>query len=112
MRERLGFLRPSHTVPVTRWRSASRWRTRPTTFALLIVGLWLFGTGEALLVSSTLGNAPWTVLAQGLSTRLPVSIGVATFLVSVIVLLLWIPLRERPGWAPSATRSSSRSPCR
>lgn len=97
MRERLGFLRPSHTVPVTRWRSASRWRARPATFALLIVGLWLFGTGEALLVSSTLGNAPWTVLAQGLSTRLPMSIGVATFLVSVIVLLLWIPLRERPG---------------
>lgn len=97
MRERLGFLRPSHTVPVTRWRSASRWRTRPGTFALLILGLWAFGTGEALLVSSTLGNAPWTVLAQGLSSRLPISIGVATFLISVVVLLLWIPLRERPG---------------
>lgn len=97
MRDRLGFLRPSHTVPVTRWRSESRWRTRPTAFVLLIIGLWLFGTGEALLVSSTLGNAPWTVLAQGLSTRLPVSIGVATFLVSAVVLLLWIPLRERPG---------------
>lgn len=97
MRERLGFLRPSHTVPVTRWRSASRWRTRPGTFALLILGLWAFGTGEALLVSSTLGNAPWTVLAQGLSSRLPISIGLATFLISVVVLLLWIPLRERPG---------------
>jgi uncharacterized membrane protein YczE len=97
VRERLGFLRPSHTVPITRWRSASRWRTRPGTFALLIVGLWLFGTGEALLVSSTLGNAPWTVLAQGLSSRLPMSIGVATFLISAVVLLLWIPLRERPG---------------
>jgi uncharacterized protein len=97
VRDRLGFLRPSHTVPVTRWRSASRWRTRPSTFVLLVVGLWIFGTGEALLVSSTLGNAPWTVLAQGLSTRLPVSIGVATFLVSALVLLLWIPLRERPG---------------
>lgn len=97
MRERLGFLRPSHTVPVTRWRSSSRWRTSPGTFAILITGLWLFGTGEALLVSSTLGNAPWTVLAQGLSTRLPISIGVATFIVSVTVLLLWIPLRERPG---------------
>ena len=97
MRERLAFLRPSHTVPVTRWRSASRWRTRPVTFAILIVGLWIFGTGEALLVASHLGNAPWTVLAQGLSTHLPISIGVATFLTSVTVLLLWIPLRERPG---------------
>jgi uncharacterized protein len=97
MRERLGFLLPSHTVPVTRWRSESRWRARPATFAILVVGLWIFGTGEALLVASTLGNAPWTVLAQGLSTRLPMSIGVATFVTSVIVLLLWIPLRERPG---------------
>jgi uncharacterized protein len=97
MRERLGFLLPSHTVPATRWRSDSRWGARPTTFAILILGLWAFGTGEALLVSSTLGNAPWTVLAQGLSTRLPMSIGMATFATSVVVLLLWIPLRERPG---------------
>lgn len=50
-----------------------------------------------MLVTSTLGNAPWTVLAQGLSTRLPISIGLATFLISGVVLLLWIPLRERPG---------------
>ena len=97
MPDRLAFLRPSHTVPATRWRSTSRWRTRPSTFGILIVGLWLFGTGEAMLVSSTLGNAPWTVLAQGLSTRFPISIGLATFLVSAAVLLLWVPLRERPG---------------
>ena len=97
MRDRLALLLPSHTVPVTRWRASSRWRTGPATFVVLIAGLWLFGTGEAMLVSSGLGNAPWTVLAQGLSTRLPISIGVATFLVSVVVLLLWIPLRERPG---------------
>jgi uncharacterized membrane protein YczE len=95
--ERLRFLQPSHTVPVTRWRADSRWRASPSTFAILVAGLWLFGTGEAMLVSSTLGNAPWTVLAQGISGRLPISIGMATFLVSVAVLVLWIPLRERPG---------------
>ncbi len=95
--DRLQILRPSHTVPVTPWRSVSRWRTSPGTFAILVLGLWLFGTGEALLVSSTLGNAPWTVLAQGLSSRLPISIGVSTLLVSIVVLILWIPLRERPG---------------
>jgi uncharacterized membrane protein YczE len=67
------------------------------TFALLVLGLWLFGTGEAMLVTATIGNGPWTVLAQGLTVRLPLTIGVATFLVSVVVLLLWIPLRERPG---------------
>lgn len=49
------------------------------------------------MVASSLGVSPWTVLAQGLSVRLPISIGVATFCLSCVVLLLWIPLRERPG---------------
>lgn len=93
----LALFRPSRSVPVTRWRSASRWRTGPTTFTILIVGLWIFGTGEAMLVAADLGVSPWTVFAQGLSARLPISIGVATFLSSCLVLLLWIPLRERPG---------------
>lgn len=44
-----------------------------------------------------LGNGPWTVLAQGVTTRTPLSIGAATFLISAIVLALWIPLREKPG---------------
>lgn len=64
---------------------------------LLVLGLWIFGTGDAFLVSAGLGNGPWTVLAQGLTTRLPLSIGLATFLISILVLLLWIPLREKPG---------------
>jgi uncharacterized membrane protein YczE len=64
---------------------------------VLIIGLWLFGTGEAMLVDAALGNAPWTVFAQGVSVRTGISIGVATFFTSVVVLLMWIPLRERPG---------------
>lgn len=64
---------------------------------MLVAGLWLFGTGEALFVAAGLGNGPWTVLAQGITTKVPISIGLATFLTSVTVLLLWIPLRERPG---------------
>lgn len=89
---------PSRTIPVTRWRSeGSRWRTRPSTFVVLILGLWLFGTGEAMLVDAGLGNAPWTVFAQGLSLRTGIGIGLATFFTSVVVLLLWIPLREKPG---------------
>ena len=91
------FLRPSRTVPVTRWRAPSRWRARPGTFAILAVGQWLFGTGEAFMVASSLGVSPWTVLAQGLSVRFPIPIGLATLVVSAVVLLLWIPLRERPG---------------
>ena len=64
---------------------------------MLCAGLWLFGTGEALLVASTLGVSPWTVLAEGLSVRLPLSIGAATLVISAVVLLMWIPLKERPG---------------
>ena len=89
---------PSRTIPRTRWRSeGSRWRSGPLTFAVLVLGLWLFGTGEAMLVDAALGNAPWTVLAQGIAVRTGIAIGLATFLISVVVLLMWIPLRERPG---------------
>lgn len=91
------WLRPSRSVPITRWRCDGRWRPRPGALVVLIAGLYLFGTGEALMVVAGIGVSPWTVLAQGLSLRLDVSIGLATFAVSVVVLLLWIPLRERPG---------------
>jgi uncharacterized protein len=91
------WLRPAKTVPVTRWRSERRWTRNPGTIAILILGLWLFGTGEALVVVSDLGNGPWTVMAQGLSLRTGLSIGWTTFIISVSVLLLWIPLREKPG---------------
>jgi uncharacterized membrane protein YczE len=63
----------------------------------VVVGQWIFGTGEAFLVASGLGVSPWTVLAQGIAVRAGLPIGLATFAVSALVLLLWIPLRERPG---------------
>lgn len=98
MREVWHRIVPSRTIPVTRWRSeGSRWRSRPATLVVLIAGLWLFGTGEAMLVDAALGNAPWTVFAQGIAVRAGITIGWATFATSVVVLLLWIPLRERPG---------------
>jgi uncharacterized membrane protein YczE len=75
----------------------SRWRPTPRQLAQVLLGLWLFGTGEALVVASELGNSPWTVLAEGVSKHTPLSIGAATFAIGVVVLLCWIPLRERPG---------------
>jgi uncharacterized membrane protein YczE len=75
----------------------SRWRASPARLTRLLAGLWLFGTGEALLLAAQLGTDPWTVLAQGLALRTPLSIGGATILIGVVVLLGWIPLRERPG---------------
>ena len=92
-----GFLTPSRSVPLTRWRSESRWSSQPSTLAILIGGLWIFGTGEALLVVADLGVGPWTVFAQGLTARTGLNIGVTTFIISLVVLLAWIPLRERLG---------------
>src|SRR3954467_9537700 len=86
-----------HVVPRVPWSASGRWRPKPTTLAILLIGLWLFGTGEALLVASHLGNTPWTVLAQGFSRHSPLSIGGATLVISVVVLLGWLPLREVPG---------------
>jgi uncharacterized membrane protein YczE len=73
------------------------WRPGPTRLAILIAGLWLFGTGEACIVAAELGNSPWTVLAQGVSLNTPLGIGAATVLISFLVLCAWIPLRQQPG---------------
>lgn len=78
-------------------RTASRWRASPQRLGRLLAGLWLFGAGEALVVHGDLGASPWTVLAQGVSVQTPLSIGQATILISGLVLLLWILLRQRPG---------------
>ena len=65
--------------------------------AQLLVGLWLFGASIALLVRADLGLDPWDVLHQGISRHAGVSIGLVVVLTSVVVLALWVPLRQRPG---------------
>lgn len=64
---------------------------------MLLLGLWLFGTGEAALVAASAGQSPWTVFSEGLSIQTELSIGWATALISICVLLLWIPLKRKPG---------------
>ena len=54
------------------------------------------------MIQSGLGNAPWSVLAQGLAKTFDSEIGLLTFIVSAIVLLLWIPLKEKPGFGTVA----------
>lgn len=63
----------------------------------LLIGLWLFGASVALLVRSELGLDPWNVLHQGIAQRSGISIGVVVITTSVLVLALWIPLKQRPG---------------
>jgi len=96
------FLQPAKTIPHTFWTAKSRWSATPKIFTFLIVGLSLFGIGEALLIQSTLGNSPWSVFAQGLSLQTPLSIGESTAITSLAVLALWIPLREKPGFGTLA----------
>ncbi|MGB1436392.1 MAG: YczE/YyaS/YitT family protein [Candidatus Thalassarchaeaceae archaeon] len=93
------FLKPAKKVPSTNWSSSDPMSLKPkfSTITILIIGLWIFGTGDAIIVAAGLGVAPWTVLAQGIAEQINWTLGQTTFLVSVIVLLLWIPIKERPG---------------
>ena len=86
-------------VPSVNWSSEFPLNTRPRfiTLLMLVIGLFLFGLGEAIIIGSGSGVSPWTVLAQGISSKSGLSIGVATFLISVSILLFWIPLRQIPG---------------
>ena len=94
----LQFLRPHKTVPQTPWTAKSRWELSPLRVSVLFFGLFIFGLGDSLLIQSEIGNAPWSVLAQGISHRLDITMGWSTFAISSLVLLLWIPLREKPGF--------------
>mgnify|MGYP007125778458 CR=1 FL=1 len=72
-------------------------RRLPRRIVQLLVGLFLYGIGIAFMVRGAIGAAPWDVLTQGIANHIPLSFGVITICVSVLVLLLWIPLRQRPG---------------
>jgi len=96
------FLRPHKTIPVTPWRAQDRWDLSISRVAILFFGLFIFGIGDSLLIQSKLGNAPWSVLAQGLAKTFNSEIGLLTFAISAVVLLLWIPLKEKPGFGTLA----------
>jgi uncharacterized membrane protein YczE len=85
-----------------RWTGTSRWDLSLTRILILFFGLAIFGLGDSLVIQSHIGNAPWSVLAQGLSLHTPFSIGACTFIIGATVLLLWWPLKERPGFGTLA----------
>ena len=86
-------------IPKVTWSSedAFNLKPKPLTLILLVFGLFLFGLGESLLITSGAGVGPYTVLAQGISNLSGWSIGLSTFVISIIVLLMWIPLKQKPG---------------
>lgn len=77
--------------------SRSGGRRLPRRTAQLLVGLFLYGIGISFIVRGMIGAAPWDVLTQGIARHVPLTFGVITILVSVVVLLLWIPIRQKPG---------------
>ena len=96
-------LKPNKTIPITPWRATKTWdlgigREDIQRYLILFFGLIIFGLGESLLVLSTLGNSPWVVFAEGVSIHTNLNIGETTFLTSLVVLLFWIPLKQKPGF--------------
>ena len=87
------------SVPVTNWSSEKplNFAPKPLTLIILCFGLFLFGLGESLIITASAGMSPWTVLAEGLSITTGLSIGALTFLISLGVLFLWIPLKQQAG---------------
>ena len=86
-------------IPKVKWSSEKPFNFKPklSTFFFLCFGLSVFGLGEGLLIVSFTGASPWSVLAQGISLNLNLSIGTITLLISIAVLILWIPLKQKPG---------------
>ena len=95
----LTIFRLIKNIPKTSWSSKKPLNIRPKikTLLFLIFGLFLFGLGETLLLASGAGVSPWTVLAEGISIYSSYSVGWSTFWMSLAVLLLWIPLKQKPG---------------
>ena len=86
-------------IPKLSWTSTKPFNLKPkfSTLFFLCFGLTLFGIGEGLLVVSSSGASPWTVLAQGISLNVGFSIGTITLILSIAVLFLWIFLNQKPG---------------
>ena len=86
-------------IPELHWSSEYEYNLKPKkiTIFYLTFGLILFGIGEALLITANIGVSPWFVLHQGLAFKTGYTIGITTFIVSVVVLLFWFPLKQKPG---------------
>ena len=86
-------------IPKVSWSSDQTLNLKPklSTLFFLCFGLTLFGLGEGLLIVSFTGASPWSVLAQGISLNVNLTIGTITLLISIGVLIMWIPLSQKFG---------------
>lgn len=74
----------------------------PVRLIRLMVGLSMYGFAIALMIRGNIGASPWDVFAQGLSRTVGISFGLCTIIISGVVLLFWIPLKQRPGFGTIA----------
>ena len=86
-------------IPKISWSSEKAYNLKPkfSTLFFLCFGLTFFGLGEGMLIVSLAGASPWSVLAQGISLNVDFSVGVLTIFISIGVLILWLPLKQKPG---------------
>ncbi|QBQ64175.1 YitT family protein [Actinobacillus indolicus] len=84
-------------IPNMPWTAEHQWQLKPSALLMISIATILMGIGEGLLVLAHLGSSPWTVFSQGVALQTGLSIGTVVAIISVIVLLLWIPLQLRFG---------------
>ena len=99
MLRRVIYILTIKKIPKLYWSSIDEYNLKPNklTIFYLFIGLILFGLGETLLLTANIGVSPWFVLHQGLSFKTGYTVGITTFVVSIIVILFWFPLKQKPG---------------
>lgn len=90
-------MKKARVIPHTSWAAKSLWSVEGKTMLMLLFALAILGIGDGLIVLANLGSSPWTVLSQGVALQADVSIGWASFWISCLVMLAWIPLKLRFG---------------
>ena len=86
-------MKKARVIPHTSWAAKSLWSVEGKTMLMLLFALAILGIGDGLIVLANLGSSPWTVLSQGVALQAGVSIGLASFWISCLVMLAWIPLK-------------------
>lgn len=90
-------MKPRQSVPTMAWSATHLWKPTPLSLVVLVISLIFCGLGEAMIVKSQLGAAPWTVLGLGVNNFTPFGFGATIFMISFFVLLLWLPLKLKLG---------------
>ncbi|MFY1027034.1 YczE/YyaS/YitT family protein [Actinobacillus seminis] len=84
--------------PRTLWSASSLFALEKRPVLVLVLSLCLLGIGDGLIVLANFGSSPWTVLAQGIAFQSHISVGWASFMISCVVMLMWFPLKLKPGF--------------